>query len=306
MPEQRLPFRRPRVVLLDAGFTLTFCDGARIATLARAAGATVEASALEAAEPALRRELAQYVWASTPTSTAKSAGGGPGFFRRMLELAGATLSAGAAGNAASGSGVSAEGLDGVAAAIWEGHLRSNVWRRVGAGVREALADLRAAGLRAAVVSNSEGTVEAMLKETGLHTHLETVVDSWVVGVAKPDPRIFHIALERLGATAADAVMVGDSPTADVAGAVNAGSALCCSIRSTCTLDRPPNGSWTWRLACGRCWRRRSGLRLDADRRLAGLAVRSRAAVRTRSDARAAQGADPTRDATSRRRPARGG
>jgi FMN phosphatase YigB (HAD superfamily) len=43
-----------------------------------------------------------------------------------------------------------------------------------------------------------------------------------VGVSKPDRGIFDIALERLGATAADAVMVGDSWANDIAGAVNAG------------------------------------------------------------------------------------
>jgi putative hydrolase of the HAD superfamily len=93
---------------------------------------------------------------------------------------------------------------------------------VGPGVREALARLKAAGIRMAVVSNSEGTVEAMLKSVGLAPYLETVVDSWVVGVAKPDPAIFRIALDRLGVPASAAVMLGDVPAIDVEGARAAG------------------------------------------------------------------------------------
>ena len=42
------------------------------------------------------------------------------------------------------------------------------------------------------------------------------------GVAKPDPRIFAIALERLGADPAEAVMIGDSWVNDIAGAAAAG------------------------------------------------------------------------------------
>src|SRR5699024_3875787 len=66
------------------------------------------------------------------------------------------------------------------------------------------------------------TVEAMLKSVGLARYLDTVVDSWVVGVAKPDPGIFQIALDRLGVPASSAVMLGDVPAVDVAGARAAG------------------------------------------------------------------------------------
>jgi putative hydrolase of the HAD superfamily len=113
-------------------------------------------------------------------------------------------------------------LNAAAASIWESHLRRNVWSRVGAGVDAALTRLRAADITLGVVSNSEGTVGAVLDEVGLGRHFHTVIDSWVVGVAKPDPRIFHLALDRMGIPAADAVMVGDSPAADVAGAQAAG------------------------------------------------------------------------------------
>ena len=76
--------------------------------------------------------------------------------------------------------------------------------------------------RLAVVSNAGGQVEADLDQCGLPRWGETVVDSQLVGVAKPDPRIFHVALERLGAGPGEAVYVGDVPASDGEGARAAG------------------------------------------------------------------------------------
>ena len=195
---------RPSAILIDVGFTLTFCDGETIAPLARSAGVEVAAQALHDAERVLRSELHLHGWPSRPDSGAPLDGGAR-FFRRMLELAGAQGP-----------------LDDAARAIWDHHLTRNVWRRVEEGTAEALARLRSAGVRLAAVSNSEGTVEAMLADVGLRAHLDAVVDSWVAGVAKPDPRIYALALARLGAAPADAIMVGDTPSADVDGALAAG------------------------------------------------------------------------------------
>jgi putative hydrolase of the HAD superfamily len=51
-----------------------------------------------------------------------------------------------------------------------------------------------------------------------------VVDSHVVGVEKPDPEIFRIALERMDAPAESAVFLGDVPSVDIVGAHAAGIA----------------------------------------------------------------------------------
>src|ERR1043165_7218307 len=81
---------KPRAVLLDAGFPLVFCAGERIAVEAAARGVHVDAAALEASEPTLRRELARYSWASTPAAgQGKHQAAGPAFFRRLLDLAAA-------------------------------------------------------------------------------------------------------------------------------------------------------------------------------------------------------------------------
>jgi putative hydrolase of the HAD superfamily len=97
-----------------------------------------------------------------------------------------------------------------------------LWSAVLPGVPEALARLRAAGLRLVVVSNADGTVEEGLTRGGLRPLLDAVVDSQVVGFEKPDPRIFAHALTLFGSDPARTLHVGDFYAADVAGARAAG------------------------------------------------------------------------------------
>jgi putative hydrolase of the HAD superfamily len=52
----------------------------------------------------------------------------------------------------------------------------------------------------------------------LAAHVDVLIVSEEAGLSKPDPGIFQMALDRLNVHAEDAVMVGDSWTADVAGA----------------------------------------------------------------------------------------
>jgi putative hydrolase of the HAD superfamily len=94
-----------------------------------------------------------------------------------------------------------------------------------AGAAEALLALQRAGFALAVVSNASGTMEQQLAEHRICTvngetaaQVAIVVDSHVVGVEKPDPRIFEIALRELGMTASQCVYVGDTVHFDVAGA----------------------------------------------------------------------------------------
>jgi putative hydrolase of the HAD superfamily len=93
-----------------------------------------------------------------------------------------------------------------------------LWRWIIPGVPEALQAMRDAGLRLAVVSNADGTVDASLTARGLRDHFDVVADSHVVGHQKPDPRIFAHALEACGADPARTLHVGDLYAADVVGA----------------------------------------------------------------------------------------
>jgi HAD superfamily hydrolase (TIGR01509 family) len=97
-----------------------------------------------------------------------------------------------------------------------------LWTYVLPGVREALAQFRVLGLQMLVVSNADGTVEQSLVEKKLRPYFDVVIDSHVVQVEKPDPQIFHIALERAGADPARTVYVGDMYHFDIVGARAAG------------------------------------------------------------------------------------
>jgi HAD superfamily hydrolase (TIGR01509 family) len=82
----------------------------------------------------------------------------------------------------------------------------------------ALAALREAGLTTGVISNSNGSIGALMASLGLLPYLDVVLDSGVVGVEKPDPRIFRMALERARVEPREAVFVGDLYSIDVLGA----------------------------------------------------------------------------------------
>jgi HAD superfamily hydrolase (TIGR01509 family) len=91
-------------------------------------------------------------------------------------------------------------------------------------VRPALARLRAAGIRLAVISNWVWDGARLLDELDLADWFVTIVISDRVGYGKPHPAIFRAALEAAGVPAERAVHVGDSYAKDVLGAVGAGMA----------------------------------------------------------------------------------
>jgi putative hydrolase of the HAD superfamily len=121
-----------------------------------------------------------------------------------------------------------------------GHLEGRSWAQAGLGARDGLRAVAALGIPIGVVSNSDGSVEADLRSVGLcyasapaklpaaqvpdgAVPVGVIIDSAVVGVAKPDPAIFAIALAALGVPPDGTVLhVGDSLRYDVAGALAAG------------------------------------------------------------------------------------
>jgi putative hydrolase of the HAD superfamily len=88
--------------------------------------------------------------------------------------------------------------------------------------RDALIAVRARGARIVAVSNWDVSVLEVLEQTGLSPLLDGAVSSAAIGAAKPSPAVFEHALGLAGARAADALVVGDSPSEDVAGALAAG------------------------------------------------------------------------------------
>jgi HAD superfamily hydrolase (TIGR01549 family) len=87
----------------------------------------------------------------------------------------------------------------------------------------ALLPLVKARARVGIVSNNLFEEQQdKLRACGLEPWIDTLVVSERAGVSKPDPAIFFLALDRLGCAAHEAVMIGDSWSADIAGARAAG------------------------------------------------------------------------------------
>jgi HAD superfamily hydrolase (TIGR01509 family) len=119
-------------------------------------------------------------------------------------------------------GVPPERLGEVRATLQTMHRELHLWCSVPADTRESLRQLHAAGFKLGVVSNSEGRVHEALDAAGLRSYFDIVVDSGLVGVEKPDPRIFRLALKQLGVAPDEALYIGDLYDVDVLGARAAG------------------------------------------------------------------------------------
>lgn len=111
------------------------------------------------------------------------------------------------------------------------HTRSaHLWRWPIPETLTALASLDAAGVPMGVVSNASGQIADMLARAGIcqagagsGVAMRVVIDSHVVGVAKPDPQIFEFALPYFAEFRRDRILyVGDSVTMDIASAGAAG------------------------------------------------------------------------------------
>ena len=191
-------------VLLDVGGVFHLPDHDRIVAAMDRAGVAVEAGALDRAHYSGVKALTNFregdreIWLAYNRGYAHALG-------------------------------AADRVEDVAEVLLNEFTTGGVWTRVIPGSPEALRALHATGVRLAIVSNADGSVEAQLAADGIcqtgdgpGVPMDAICDSMVVGVAKPDPGIFAIALERCGVDPAYAIHVGDTPAADVDGAVAAG------------------------------------------------------------------------------------
>ncbi len=67
----------------------------------------------------------------------------------------------------------------------------------------------------ALVSNFYGNINVVLKEFHLDSYFKHVIESAVVGVRKPDPKIFSLGVEALGLEPKEVIVVGDSFSKDI-------------------------------------------------------------------------------------------
>ena len=107
-------------------------------------------------------------------------------------------------------------------------LRKNMLEDIYHGVRQETAKSRMvlAEIKTvyptALVSNFYGNIHTVLEEFGLAGMFSDVIESAVVGVRKPDPRIFILGVNALGVEPDEIVVVGDSFTKDIVPAKKAG------------------------------------------------------------------------------------
>lgn len=188
-----------RAILFDAGNTLLFLDYER---LAARVSAELNVS-LSAAELARHGSAAARALENAKGTDRER---GRAFLLLLFELA----------------GVPADRTSELEQALYALHRERHLWSGVDRRTAEALRRLRDAGFRLGVVSNSDGRADEAIEAAGLREYFEFVMDSAEVGVEKPDPRIFMLALERLALTPAEAMYVGDLYEIDAVGARAAG------------------------------------------------------------------------------------
>ena len=73
-----------------------------------------------------------------------------------------------------------------------------------------------------LVSNFYGNIHTVLSEFGLDSLFQDVIESAVVGIRKPNPKIFTLGVEALGLKPEECVVVGDSFFKDIEPARQAG------------------------------------------------------------------------------------
>lgn len=100
------------------------------------------------------------------------------------------------------------------------HRRANLWHYCLPDTDKLLASLQER-YRLAVISNADGRAESLIAKAGLLPFFEFVVDSAIVGVEKPDPKIFEIATQKMGVAPEESLYVGDIYAIDALGAKRA-------------------------------------------------------------------------------------
>jgi putative hydrolase of the HAD superfamily len=194
-----------RAIFFDAGNTLLRMNYPAIATALGSLGVLTTPEALQRAEWQARVRLDGDVLAHTRATER------PATHRRYLQYV------------LEGVGVTDEATVEAMDAWRRGYDGpGGLWDTPDPDAGAALDAVRAAGVRSAVISNSNGTIRALVSRLGFADRLDFVVDSAEEGVEKPDPRIFQVALARAGVTASEAAYIGDLYSIDVLGARRVG------------------------------------------------------------------------------------
>jgi putative hydrolase of the HAD superfamily len=189
--------------LFDAGNTLVFLEAERALEVLEPFGAPREPAAFLAAEKAARLHLTDLLSRPVPAPESRA---WRGYFTTLI----------------TGLGIEPPRRRKAGRTLWEAHVEEHMWTRTDPATPQALQRLLDEGYRLGVVSNADGRMPDLMKTVGLARYFEFVVDSYVVGFEKPDPRIFGVATGRLGLRPDECLYVGDLYAVDVVGSRAAG------------------------------------------------------------------------------------
>jgi HAD superfamily hydrolase (TIGR01509 family) len=190
-------------LFLDAGGVIVHPNWERVSEALARYGVTVTADALRNAEPHAKRVIDEGTKIDRTTDAERAWL----YMDLVFERAGVQRSA---------------ATDAAIAELAAYHAEDNLWEHVPGDVVPALQQLRDIVPKLVVVSNANGVLHKMLDRVGLSRYFDVICDSCVERVEKPDPRYFHIALERSGSRADATTHVGDLYHVDVVGARRAG------------------------------------------------------------------------------------
>lgn len=205
-----LPLAEIDTLFLDAGNTLVSMDFDWVARELSDLGVSADAEAVRRAEAAARPSVSSL--AERMSSRNES----------LFEPAMRLLLAGLDGARSLGESSTADVVAELARRIKRPGEDYRLWSWMMPGVDRVLPALGRLGLKLVVVSNSDGSIERVMRELGLRDCFANVFDSHVVGFEKPDRRFFEHALAESGSDAARTAHVGDMYYHDVMGARGAG------------------------------------------------------------------------------------
>jgi putative hydrolase of the HAD superfamily len=116
------------------------------------------------------------------------------------------------------SGVPEARLPELLARFWHVHMALNLWWLVPAGLGAALDAVREAGVSVVIVSNSEGMLDHLFAHLGIAKHFDLVVDSGKLGIEKPHPGIWEVAVNAYPVPPERVLHLGDTWATDTLGA----------------------------------------------------------------------------------------
>ena len=110
------------------------------------------------------------------------------------------------------------------------------------GTVETMSTLRESGYRVGLISNCTEEVSLLWESTPFAPLVDVAVLSFDAGVAKPDPRIYELALDGLGVSAERCLFVGDGSDGELTGAAKAGMT---AVLIRAPYDRADGSRQSW-------------------------------------------------------------